>query len=121
GAVLILHESTRYQSGEMHSAALRHGAIEVMRGSVFVLVYVGDARTAALNAALVNDVRGAGGSAFLCCSEAEIKAFRIPRVGEAARPILEILPAQMISLALGALGGFEAGRFEVATKITANE
>ena len=120
-AGLILKESTRYHSEGINSAALRHGPIEMMRDSVFVLVYAGDPRTTALNAALVNDVRGAGGRAFLCCSETEIKAFRIPRVGEAARPILEILPAQMISLALGALGGFEAGRFELATKITANE
>jgi len=58
---------------------------------------------------------------FFVVPSRKIKAFRIPRVGEAARPILEILPAQMISLALGALGGFEAGRFAVATKITANE
>jgi len=34
---------------------------------------------------------------------------------------LEILPVQMISLALAALRGAEAGRFALATKITAVE
>jgi hypothetical protein len=37
------------------------------------------------------------------------------------RPILEILPVEMITLALAALAGREAGRFESATKVTTTE
>jgi len=37
------------------------------------------------------------------------------------RPIVEILPIQMMSLALASLGGREAGRFEHTGKITAIE
>jgi len=50
----------------------------MMRDSVFVLVYAGDPRTAALNAALVNDVRGAGGAAFPLLFRGGNKSFRIP-------------------------------------------
>jgi hypothetical protein len=35
--------------------------------------------------------------------------------------VLELLPAEMITLALGALHGREAGRFERATKVTSTE
>jgi len=34
------------------------------------------------------------------------------------RPIVEILPVQMMSLVLASLGGREAGRFEHTSKIT---
>jgi glutamine---fructose-6-phosphate transaminase (isomerizing) len=46
---------------------------------------------------------------------------RLPKHSTAARPILEILPVQMITLALAALAGREAGKFERATKITTTE
>ena len=36
-------------------------------------------------------------------------------------PLVEILPVQMLSLALAARNGREAGRFERATKITTAE
>jgi hypothetical protein len=35
--------------------------------------------------------------------------------------MLEVLPAQMITLALAAQAGREAGRFELATKVTTTE
>jgi glucosamine--fructose-6-phosphate aminotransferase (isomerizing) len=37
------------------------------------------------------------------------------------RPILEMLPVQMITIALAALAGREAGKFERATKVTTTE
>jgi glutamine---fructose-6-phosphate transaminase (isomerizing) len=39
----------------------------------------------------------------------------------ALRPILEILPVQMITLALAARAGREPGRFQLATKVTTRE
>ena len=39
-------------------------------------------------------------------------------VPESVQPIVEILPIQMLSLALAARDGMEAGRFERASKIT---
>ena len=37
------------------------------------------------------------------------------------RPLLEMLPVQMITIALAALAGREAGKFERATKVTTTE
>ena len=51
----------------------------------------------------------------------ELETFRLPEHDPAIRPILEILPVQMITIALAALAGREAGKFERATKITKTE
>jgi hypothetical protein len=47
--------------------------------------------------------------------------FHLPVSKNPALPILEILAAQMISLALAKIGGFEAGRFVHASKVTTTE
>ena len=67
------------------------------------------------------DVRAAGARAFLAGPGADEPAFRLPELGDLARAVLELLPVEMITLALAALHGREAGRFERATKVTATE
>jgi hypothetical protein len=47
--------------------------------------------------------------------------FQFPRIPEPVRPIFEILPVQMVSLALAATAGMEPGVFRLARKITATE
>jgi len=118
---LIIKESTRFHSEGMSSAAFRHGPFELVSRQIFALVYAGDAQVERLNRGLVQDIRRAGGRAFLCGPQAELEALRLPQVSAALRPILEILPTQMISLALAALSGIEAGKFRKATKVTEKE
>jgi len=105
----------------MTSAAFRHGPTEMLDPAVFLLVFAGAARTRALNEALVADVRAAGARAFLAADDAEEPALRLPAVPDLARPVVELLPVEMITLALAALDGREAGRFERATKVTVTE
>jgi glucosamine--fructose-6-phosphate aminotransferase (isomerizing) len=107
---LILKESTRVAAEGMSCAAFRHGPFELLGAHVFVMVFEGD--DAALNRRLAADVAAAGGRAML---------LDVPSVARPLRPIAEILPVQMASLALAALRGREAGEFERATKITAVE
>ena len=118
---LIIKESTRFHSEGMSSAAFRHGPFELVGPHVFALVYGGDAKVERLNRSLVEDIRQAGGRAFLCGPKAEFEPVRLPAASPALRPILEILPTQMISLALAALTGVEAGKFRKATKVTEKE
>jgi glutamine---fructose-6-phosphate transaminase (isomerizing) len=120
-AGLITKESTHLPSEGMSSAAFRHGPMEMLDASVFLLVLEGAARTRALNASLVADVRAAGARAFLAGAGSDEPALRLPDLGDLARPVLELLPAEMITLTLAALHGREAGRFERATKVTATE
>lgn len=120
-AGLITKESTHRHAEGMSAAAFRHGPMEMVDEAVFVLVFEGDEATAKLNARLVEDIRQAGGRAVLASAAAGEGAFRLPRVPAAVRPIVELLPVEMITLALAAAEGREAGRFERASKVTETE
>ena len=115
---LIVKESTHVPAEGMSCPAFRHGPFEMVSAEVFVLVFAGDPATAALNAALVRDVRAAGGRAALVGDAEEPGVFRLPAVPACVRPVVEMLPVQMVSLALGALAGREPGRFERGSKVT---
>ena len=120
-AGLITKESTHRPAEGMSGAAFRHGPMEMVDGDVFLLVFAGAPHTRALSESLVADVRAAGGRAFLAGEDAPEPAFRLPAVPELARPLLELLPVEMVTLAFAAIDGREAGRFEHATKVTTSE
>jgi len=120
-AGLITKESTHRPSEGMSGAAFRHGPMEMLDADVFLLAFAGALRTRALDEALVADVRATGARAFLAAEDAPEPALRIPTVPDVARPVVELLPIEMITLALAALDGREAGRFERVTKVTATE
>ncbi len=120
-AGLVTKEATHRPSEGMSSAAFRHGPVEMLDRDVFLLAFAGDPRTRGLNEALVADARAAGARAFLAADDAPEPALRLPAVGDLARPVVELLPVEMVTLAMAALDGREAGRFERATKVTATE
>lgn len=118
---LIIKESTHFHAEGMSSAALRHGPFEMLSDSVFVGVYAGDEPTRALNESMAAELRSYGIKCALLSPNSDSAACRIPDMPAVARPIAEILPAQMMTLALAALAGREPGRFVRAAKITAVE
>ena len=118
---LILKESVRFSAEGMSSAAFRHGPFEMLNEGVFVMVMAGDYRAGALNRRLASDIREAGGRSAIVDSRETGTAFRIPAVPSGVRPIVEILPVQMLTLALASLIGREPGKFELATKVTTIE
>jgi glucosamine--fructose-6-phosphate aminotransferase (isomerizing) len=105
----------------MSSAAFRHGPFEMLSREVFVGVFCGDGQTRELNHGLLADIRQAGGRGELIGENSTLESLRVADHGAAMRPILEILPVQMITIALAALAGREAGKFERATKVTTTE
>jgi glucosamine--fructose-6-phosphate aminotransferase (isomerizing) len=118
---LILKESAHFPAEGMSAAAFRHGPFEMLGPHIFLLVFSGDAISSQLNRRLVEDVCSAGGRAALVSEDAVDEVFRLPRVPPPVRPVVEILPVQMMSLALAVLNGHQAGRFERAAKITTIE
>lgn len=119
---LILKESTRQPSEGMSCAAFRHGPFEMVSERVLVLLCAGDARTAPLHERLAADIAKAGGRVgFLSADATSAPVFRLAPASRDLRPLLEILPVQMLSLAVAARDGREAGRFERAAKITTDE
>jgi glucosamine--fructose-6-phosphate aminotransferase (isomerizing) len=93
----------------------------MLQRDVFVGVFAGDAKTRALNESLFEDVRGTSARTALFAEDAQTAACRLPEAHPALRPIVEILPAQIMTLALAALKGREPGKFERVGKITAIE
>ena len=120
-AGLITKESTHRPSEGLGSAAFRHGPMEMLGDHVFVMVFAGEERTQALNESLVVDARAAGARAFLVAEDADRPALRLPAVPSLARPVVEILPVEMLTLAIPALDGREAGTFRVGGKVTTTE
>ena len=117
---LIVKESDRFHAEGMSSAAFRHGPFEMINEDTFVLVFSGDKKTKKLNRRLLDDVQAKGGCAELAGEDSSYAPFRIPD-GATVGPILEILPVQMVTLAIAAQMGREPGRFELASKVTTTE
>jgi glucosamine--fructose-6-phosphate aminotransferase (isomerizing) len=118
---LIVKEADHFHAEGMSSAAFRHGPFEMLGDETFVLVFSGDARTKDLNIRLLADIVEQGSRAEVCGEDASSLAFRPPDAAAGIRAILEILPVQMVTLALAAQAKREPGRFEVATKVTITE
>jgi glucosamine--fructose-6-phosphate aminotransferase (isomerizing) len=118
---LIVKESDHFHAEGMSSAAFRHGPLEMLNRETFVLVFSGNAKTRVLNRNLLLDIRERGGQAEWVGDDGVLAALRLPTSTADIHPILEILPVQMITLALAARIGREPGRFELAAKVTTRE
>jgi len=118
---LTIKESDHFPAEGMSSAAFRHGPFEMLSPEVRVLVFAGDRLTSGLNAGLVRDIRSHRGRAELVAEGATRPALRLPVAAPGLRPVLEMLPVQMSTLALAASAGREAGRFALAAKVTTKE
>lgn len=115
-AGLITKEAVHFPAEGLSSAAFRHGPLEMVGADVFLVVFEG-AGTADLNAILVHDVFARGGRSALCGVNG-VGPFGLPPAPARLMPMLEILVAQLVTLALAARSGREAGRFSHATKVT---
>jgi glutamine---fructose-6-phosphate transaminase (isomerizing) len=118
---LIVKESDHFHAEGMSSAAFRHGPFEMLGSETFVLVFAGDTKTRDLNRRLLHDIQQEQGRAELVDKDASFPCCRIVEHGPKVRQILEILPVEMITLALALQAGREPGRFELASKVTTTE
>jgi glucosamine--fructose-6-phosphate aminotransferase (isomerizing) len=118
---LIIKESDHVHAEGMSSAALRHGPFEMLDDKTVVLVFAGDVRTRELNSGLLRDLQKLGVRCGYIGEEAQDPELRLPAIAPMLQSIVEILPIQMITLALAANGQREAGRFVRATKVTTVE
>lgn len=118
---LIVKESAHFHSEGMSSAAFRHGPMEMLQSDMFTAVFAGDEATRALNLGFVRELSDRGVLCEEISAESSYPPFRLPNGDALILPILELLPIQMVSLALAALDGREAGCFEHGSKITNRE
>lgn len=118
---LIIKESAHFHAEGMSSAGFRHGPFEMLNSEIFVLVFAGDCKTRDLNYRLRQDLCEREGRAELVSENDTSSPFSLSEVPISILPVLEILPVQMITLALAAHARREPGRFELASKITTAE
>jgi glucosamine--fructose-6-phosphate aminotransferase (isomerizing) len=115
---LITKEAAHFPTEGLSSAAFRHGPLEIVNDDIYVLVFEGDEKTRALNTSLLDSVLAQGGRSGLVGEHSKNPMLRLPASPAPVQPILEILPVQMMTLALAVLAGRRPGVFERATKIT---
>lgn len=118
---LIIKEADRFPAEGMSSAAFRHGPLEMVGPHTLTFVFRGCARTEKLNLRLLESIRQAGGEAVMIGAGSALKSCAIERRSDVVSSVLEILPIQMVTLALATLSGREPGQFHHATKVTATE
>jgi glucosamine--fructose-6-phosphate aminotransferase (isomerizing) len=118
---LIIKESDHFHAEGMTSAAFRHGPMEMLQENMFTAVFSGDTRTRALNLRLVRELTERKMKCEVIGSESGFQPFKLQESDPLLCPILEILPVEMITLALAGLSGREAGHFEHASKVTDTE
>lgn len=134
---LIIKEATGFHAEGMSSSAFRHGPLEMVGPGLVAVVFAGTGATAGLNHRLACDIDEAGGRAMVVqgagvagdmvgdkagdragAGGVAPRAFRLPEAPERLWPVLEILPVQMMTLALAGLAGRRPGVFERASKVT---
>jgi glucosamine--fructose-6-phosphate aminotransferase (isomerizing) len=107
----------------IHAADFRHGPLEVVEEGVAALILAGPGSTSGLNRALAQDIHSHHGKAIWLDSrpDLEIPTHLLPAVGERVRPLVEILPMQMLTLVMAQRKGISAGQFRHVGKITSQE
>jgi glutamine---fructose-6-phosphate transaminase (isomerizing) len=118
---LIIKEAAHFPAEGMSSAAFRHGPLDMSSPQTFVMVYEGLEPTRALNRSLVADIQKVGGLAALVQTVPDVDVFHLPPVPDIGLPIMEILPAQMLSIALARLHKHVPGEFSWGSKVTSSE
>ena len=85
------------------------------------MVFAGAETTRTLQASLLDDIRQAEGKTGWIVDDGYAGAWNLPQTPPGVRHVLEILSVQMMTLALAAQTGIEAGRFARIPKITTTE
>ncbi len=120
---LINKEAAKCTFEGMNCADFRHGPLELASPRLTLLVLEGDPRTAALNRELALQAAGYGSKVLWLAQQADdrLPTFQLPAVPEPARPLVEILPLQLLSVVMARRNRLEPGQFRHIGKVTVQE
>jgi glutamine---fructose-6-phosphate transaminase (isomerizing) len=120
---LINKEAARAAFEGMHAADFRHGPLEIVSEGFAALIFAGASQTSALNRGLAREIIAYGGKAIWLDSvpDPELPTLLFPETSEWTRPLAEILPIQMLTLAMANRKRLQAGHFRHVSKITDHE
>lgn len=118
---LLIKEAGKAHAEAFSASEFRHGPIELIRPDFVTVIASGDPRTRDLSGRLAADVAAWGGTvAWVGPGTTDAPGLRLPTPdlpGE-ARPIAELLPLQMLSVAAARSAGLEPGVFVNARRVT---
>ncbi|WP_374009142.1 SIS domain-containing protein [Leifsonia sp. LS-T14] len=116
---LLIKEAGKVHAEAMSAGEFRHGPIELVDSRFTAVVLEGAPRTAELNRRIAADVVEWGGQTIWLGAEGGPGIdWRIPVLAGAARPIAELLPLQVMSVAAGYLNDVVPGDFVHARRVT---
>lgn len=120
---LINKEAAKGAFEGMHAADFRHGPLELVTEGFAAVILAGSGPTSVLNRELGREIISYGGKAIWVDSahDPELPTILLPKTSELTRPLVEILPMQMLTLAMANRKGIEAGRFRHVSKVTSKE
>jgi glucosamine--fructose-6-phosphate aminotransferase (isomerizing) len=124
--VLLMHEVAKSSAVGMTVAQFRHGPVEVVNGNFRAVIFGTQRQTAALDAALANDLVGMGARVRWIGPDAPgtdtIPLCPWPSgLPERFIPIAEIIPLQLAAYKKAELLGIRPGDFRWAPAITTSE
>jgi len=117
---LINKEAAKYAVEGMNAADFRHGPLELADADFCALIFAGPIRTSSLNRGLALEIVSYGGRVIWIDHnpDPELPTILIPKVSERTRPLVEILPMQMLTLLIAERKGIQAGKFRYVGKVT---
>ncbi|GIV64305.1 MAG: glucosamine--fructose-6-phosphate aminotransferase [Bellilinea sp.] len=120
---LVLKEAAKFYAEGMSAAQFRHGPFELVDHHFYAAVFGGDEPARRLNLNLANDILRHGGQAVWIDSQPEdsLTTWMIPPSAPLTRPVLEILPVQVLSIVLAELRGVVPGQFRHLGKVVLQE
>lgn len=120
---LISKEAAKSAFEGMHCADFRHGPLELVEPGLVALVFAGPTHTSKLNHSLALEITTLGGRSLWIDSapDAKLPTILIPQTSEITLPLVEILPLQMLSLAMADRRWLQAGQFRHIKKVTTKE
>lgn len=122
---LILKEAAKVAAEGSGAAEFRHGPMELAAPTLALLAFAGDLATRGLMAALAADA-GRFGAHVVWLGERDgapeaSRVLPMPLVRGPARGIGEIVPVQLLCIALAEREGVEAGTFRHLSKVTTSQ
>jgi glutamine---fructose-6-phosphate transaminase (isomerizing) len=114
----------------MEAAEFRQGPNEVIDERFGAVIFVSDGKQGALNKSLAGDILRLGGRVMVVGNtngdipdgaEHNLLAFPINSVPDFLRPVLEVVPVQMLAYQLASAQGYEPGEVRYISKIILSE
>jgi glucosamine--fructose-6-phosphate aminotransferase (isomerizing) len=120
---LINKEGAKSAFEGMNVADFRHGPMELASPQLTLLILEGALQTASLNHELALEAAKHGCKVLWLATQPDpqLPTLQLPDVDESARPLVEILPLQMLSIVMAQRNGFEPGKFRHISKVTLRE